>query len=347
MNAEPESGAVIGPMRRVTALITSLPGRLIISIVLLALVARSIDWEVLSDRLSGAAWGWFVVGTALVVVALLIGAVRWHTLLHHANLPARPRETLRAYGIGIFSNNFLPTAFGGDVVRAWLVARSGRPLARAFTSVLVDRSIALVSLFLLGWIGLLLSPVDIPQQLVTPFVVVSGASVVVAALGVAILRRRGLSRYLPSLLRPWASEIAATLRAYGRDHRVQGEAFVLSLGFQALMITSLWSLSKALQLDISPLILAIVIPLVLIATLIPISVAGFGVREGAYVLLLGELGVSAGDATLLSLFSVAALAIASLPGGVAIALGGHGREIEHLTSVRPESPVTVDHAPVP
>ncbi len=68
--------------------------------------------------------------------------------------------------------------------------------------------------------------------------------------------------------------------------------------------------------------LAVVIPLVLIATLLPISIAGFGVREGTFVALLGEVGVSAGDATLLSLLSAAALALASLPGGLALVVGG-------------------------
>jgi hypothetical protein len=59
-----------------------------------------------------------------------------------------------------------------------------------------------------------------------------------------------------------------------------------------------------------------VLPLVLFATIIPISIAGFGVREGAFVALLGEAGVSSADAVLLSLATVASLAIASLPGGV-------------------------------
>jgi uncharacterized membrane protein YbhN (UPF0104 family) len=110
-------------LRRLLAVVTSVPGRLIVRAALLALVARSIDWSALDDSLSGATWGWFAAGTAIVCVALLTGAVRWHALLHHAHLPARPVETLRAYWIGIFSNNFLPTGFGGDVVRAWLVAR--------------------------------------------------------------------------------------------------------------------------------------------------------------------------------------------------------------------------------
>lgn len=325
--------------------ITSVPGRLVVSALLLAVVARSIDWGTLADSLSGAAWGWFVLATALVCAALLVGAVRWHTLLHHADLPARPFETLRAYWIGIFSNNFLPTGFGGDVVRSWLVARSGKPLARAFTSVLVDRAVALVSLFVLGWLGLLLLPVDVPEELVTPFAIATGAGAVLGIVTVAVLRRRGLSRFLPPVMRPWVSEVAATLRAYGRDHGVQGEALVLSLVFQTLMVFSTWMLARALGLDISPVAFAVVIPLVLIVTVVPISVAGFGVREGAYVVLLGELGVSASDATLLSLFTVVALAIASLPGGIAIALGRQGAGIAHLSSISGEPGLSAEQLP--
>lgn len=324
-------------------MITSLPGRLTISALLLALVARSIDWEVLDERLSGATWGWFALGTAIVLLALLVGGVRWHALLHHADLRTRPGETLRAYGIGIFSNNFLPTAFGGDAVRAWIVGRSGPPLARALTSVFVDRAAGLAALFALGWLGVALSSVVVPRQVAAPFVIATASGAVAAVVLVALLRRRGLSRLLPTVLQPWASEVAATLRKYGRDHRLQVEVLVLSLTFQGFMVTALWTLSEALQLDLSPAILALVMPLVLIATLMPVSVAGFGVREGAYVVLLGEVGVSAGDATLLSLFSIASLAIASLPGGLALAVGR--RERETAASMPAEARVWVDHAP--
>jgi glycosyltransferase 2 family protein len=324
----------VGVLTRVWSGLTSLPGRIVVSALLLAVVAQSIDWSVLSDRLSGAAWGWFVFATVLVSVGLLIGAVRWHALLHHAGLPARPLETLRAYGIGIFSNNFLPTGFGGDLVRAWLIARSGKPLARAFTSVLVDRAAGLVGLFLLGWLALAFATVEVPSGLITPYAIASAAGVAAAAVAVAVLRRRGLGRFLPSALRPWASEVAGTLRAYGRDRRVQAEALLFSLAFQAVMVTSTWMLAESLQLDISVPVIAVVMALVLIATLLPVSVAGFGVREGAYVVLLGEVGVSASDATLLSLFTVASLAIASLPGAIGIMLGRGGAGIDALTSMQ-------------
>jgi glycosyltransferase 2 family protein len=329
-------------LRRLASALTSLPGRLIISASLLALVAKSIDWGTLDRSLSGAGWGWFALGVVLIAFALMVGAVRWHVLLHGAALPTTGRETLRAYMIGTFSNNFLPTGYGGDAVRAWLVGRSGKPMARAFTSVFVDRGVALVALFFLGWLGLAITPVDVPRQLATPFWITTALGTLFLVVTIMMLRRRGLGRFLPNLIRPSATEVAQTLRIYGRDHRLQVETLVLSLGYQVISIGSLWCLAEALQLDISPATLAVVSPLVLIATLMPISVAGFGVREGTYVLLLGEVGVSAGDATLLSVFSVIALAIASLPGGIAIALGWGQGFREMPADI--ETPVPVDPA---
>ena len=76
-----------------------------------------------------------------------------------------------------------------------------------------------------------------------------------------------------------------------------------------------------LGLDLDLALIAVVVPLVLIATALPISIGGFGVREGSYVALLADVGVSAGDATLLSLLSAAAMAIASLPGGLVLLVG--------------------------
>ena len=317
-------------LRRAIAVATSLPGRILISAALLAIVAIEIDWARIDDSLSGAGWGWFALGTLLVTVALVVGALRWHLLLHGARLPTTASETVRAYWIGTFSNNFLPTGYGGDAVRAWLVGRSGKPLARAFTSVAVDRGVALVALFMLGWLGLAVAPID-AEELVTPFLVATVAGIVLTAVLLVVLRRRGLSRFLPVLIRPSASEVADTLRIYARDHRLQLETIALSLLYQVISIGSLWCLAEALGLGISPTVLAVVAPLVLITTLAPISVAGFGVREGTYVVLLGEVGVSSADATLLSLFSVVALAVASLPGGVAIALG-HGSRLREVSS---------------
>ena len=64
--------------------------------------------------------------------------------------------------------------------------------------------------------------------------------------------------------------------------------------------------------------------LILLITLVPISIAGFGVREGGTVLVLGAAGISATDATVLSLTGVTALVVASIPGGLAMLTSSQG-----------------------
>ena len=300
--------------------LTSLPGRLVVTLGLLALVARSIDWGTVGDALSTAAWGWFALAVAAIAAAFAVAALRWQPLLSVARLPADLSATLRAYFVGAFTNNLLPTGFGGDAVRAWMVAGTGRPLARALTSVGVDRLSALGCLVLVGWIGVVIDPGAVPGKLIGLLAIASAGAIAGLCLAIVLLRQRHLGAMLPERLRPWASEVATVLRAYGADRGLIARVLLLGVGFQAMTVAALWLLAETIDLDVAVAVLAVVMPLVLIATVAPISVAGFGVREGAFVVLLGEVGIASGPATLLSLLSVAAMAIASLPGGVALLL---------------------------
>ncbi len=227
--------------------------------------------------------------------------------------------SVRAYLIGAFSNNFLPTAIG-EFVRGWLVGRSGAPLVRALTSVVVDRVSALACLLLVAWLGVAIEPEAVSGQLMRLLAVATAAMLLAGGLTAAVLQRGNLGTLLPRSIRGWAAEAAAVLRGYGRDGQTQVRVLVLGIGFQLLMVGAAWMLSEALGLRLEPSVVAAVAPLVLIATLIPISLAGFGVREGAYIALLGEVGVSAADAALFSLINVAALAIATAPGAIALAI---------------------------
>jgi glycosyltransferase 2 family protein len=156
-----------------------------------------------------------------------------------------------------------------------------------------------------------------------PLAAVSAAGIVVVAITVSALRRGGLAHRLPERARPWVAQVAAALRAYLDDRRLLAMVVVLGLAFQALIVLATWALAETLGLGLSLALLAVVIPLVLIATALPISIGGFGVREGSYVALLAGAGVSSADATLLSLLSAAAMALASLPGGLVLLLA-HG-----------------------
>ena len=104
---------------------------------LLALVFSRIDLGKVGSRLSSGHWGLFVAAVALVLVALLLAAYRWHLFLGMAGVGRTLPEATRAYLIGAFTTNFLPSQFGGDVTRAWIAGRAGTRV-RAAATVLID-----------------------------------------------------------------------------------------------------------------------------------------------------------------------------------------------------------------
>jgi glycosyltransferase 2 family protein len=314
--------------RRLASIATSLPVRILVSVGLLAVVAASIDWDAVGHGLANASWGLFALATVTYFLAFLVAAARWTGLLHTARVGVPYRRALRAYLIGAFSNNLLPSGFGGDAVRAWVVAGTGKPLARSVISVIVDRISALVCLLALAWVAVLIEGGDVPGGIVLLLGITTALAALAGLVGLVISRRRGLGRFLPDAARPYTSEVAQVLRAYERNGRLIAEVIALGLLYQVAVLLGFWLISEALDLGLEPTTLAIVVPPVLMASLVPISLAGFGVREGAFVVLLGEFGVSAADATLLSLLAVTSVAIASLPGGVAIAVGGRPTSYE-------------------
>src|SRR5687767_12260467 len=115
--------------------LTSFPARVAVTASLLAVLALTIDWSGVAERHREGRWAWFAVAVAALLCGLVAGAWRWYRLLAAAGVQTGWRAALRAYMVGSFANNFLPTGFGGDAVRAVLVASGGPHLARAASTV--------------------------------------------------------------------------------------------------------------------------------------------------------------------------------------------------------------------
>ncbi len=291
--------------------------RLLVSAALLAVVATQIDFHALGGRITGGSWGWFAAAIAVLFASFVVAALRWQLFLDAAEVEAAPFETVRAYLIGTFANNFLPSQIGGDVARVFLVGGAGTR-AQVATTVVIDRATAIGCLVVTAWVAYALDPGAVPGALVAALGAATGALVLVGLLAAVVLSgRTGLGHLLPARLRGAAGDVRETVRACVRTP-VLLRTIALGATFQALVVLSVWLLARAIALDLAYAVTAVTLPPVLLVAALPISVAGYGVREGAYVVLLRHVGVDATDATLLSLLAGISFAIASLAGGVAL-----------------------------
>lgn len=283
---------------------------------LLAAVATQIDYGAFSNRLSGGSWGIFWVAVIVRFASYVVGGLRWHIFLRAAGVDATERRSVGAYLVGTFTTNFLPTQFGGDVTRAVLVAGRGARMRSAAT-VVVDRASALACAIVVGWIVVAGNPGAVPGQLYGALAAASVAFVAACILVWLFVRLRALRRLIPARLRPAAAEVRdAVARCLTASVLVR--TLLIGLGFQGLVYLSSWLVVRSTSLGIPFSVLGAVLAPVLILSMAPVSIGGFGVREGSFVFLLGYAGVSATDATLFSLLSAATFALASLPGALVL-----------------------------
>ncbi len=265
-----------------------------------------------------------LLATLMVAVALVIGILRWQWLLRAADVELSPLRNARIYLLATFAGTFMPTTVGTDFVRTLLIARKGRLMARTAVTVIIDRLAALVGLVALAWLAEAIQAARVPHDATVAMGWATLASiVVVAALGFAYAcGARPPARLVPSRVRHLASESHSLLRSYLHRPGLLAGITAASMAYQALIAVQLMFLASGLGVSLTFSTAAVALTVATIVMLLPISIGGFGVREGTYVVLFAASSINATDASLISLLTVVTLFIASLPGAYFLARDG-------------------------
>jgi glycosyltransferase 2 family protein len=286
--------------------------RVLVSAALLGVVLWYADVEEVVRAVRDGHWLWFLVGLGLMALAVVLGALRWWLLLEGAQIRVPARSSIQPFATSLVLNLVLPTAVAGDAVRTWVVGRESGRLLGAATATVFDKLTALTCLFALGWAAVLVDPNGAPDSLIVVFVWVTAG--LLAAFAVAALAAAGvrpIMHRLPERLALMARDSWSTLRIWGRSTKLLTSVVGLGLAYQVLAVTVLILVGKTVGVELSFALAAVSASIVLVATLIPVSVGGLGIREGGFVLLLGQAGIDAADATVVSLLSAGAVLLAS------------------------------------
>jgi uncharacterized protein (TIRG00374 family) len=307
----------------------SLAIRIALSAVMLAILVwriPPIDMDEVMPELTARTALWLLVSVCLTLAAVVLSAVRWQRVLEVLELHAGLRRLLTHNLAGQFVSNVLPTTIGGDVLRVSRLSRETGETPRTFASVVLER--------LTGWI--VLPVISVIGFLVNPRLQHLGRATQVAV-GLAFVTLLGLCLLLAAVAdhriggrfetrdgwRRFASAVHLGL------HRLRREpvaaANVLLVGFAYQLVLVLAAVAAAQALGVRPAGLTALLaffPAVAIAQVLPIGISGLGIREGAFVLFLGPLGVAAQDAIALGLLLYLLNLGVSLLGAPAFAVGG-------------------------
>ncbi len=296
--------------------------KIVVSLALIWIVVRAFDMKGVFHYLLQVD-----PGTILLVLLCALCVVPLHTLRWMIAVEASGKQipfgtAMQIVLIGHFFNQTLPSSVGGDAVRIWCASRAGLEVGEAVRTVVADRGISLVGLLLLVGAGL-------PWlfDLVTdPAARLAIAAVIAAGIG-GFLVFIALPQLPPSLLK-WRitrafTELSALARRLALTPRYALPILGLSLiGFIIFVFIVFW-LASALRLEARFTDCLLLVPPVLLISVIPVSIAGWGVREGAMVVAFGFVGAPPSAAFAVSVLFGLVIAAASLPGALLWLMSGY------------------------
>ncbi len=222
----------------------------------------------------------------------------------------------QAMWIGTFFGQALVTFLTGDAVRIWWIMRLGIGLRTAASAILIDRAIGFIALMVL--VLLALTPLlDLTGDMVMRTGLLSVALTGTGAIAAFFV----LGRMVPERLRQspyigFLADLASASRHALAAPRESVFAFVLSAGTQLIMVLAVFILARAFGLDVGYYQCLIVVPAVVLISMMPIFVAGWGAREFLMVQAFGLMGFAADKVLAVSITFGLAMMVASAPGGV-------------------------------
>jgi len=290
--------------------------RILVSLALLYLALRGINFAGIQARLSQINLLWIGFSVLVTIFQIFLGALRWREISKLCQAPLTDLQALRYNMIGAFFNQTLPSSIGGDAVRLWLVARGGAGWRAATYSIFVDRAIGLIALAViivasLPWsLRLITDPHGRSALLLVDFAALAGG------MGFLVLGRLPW----PWLRRWWATHhlhacsVIANRVIFSRKH---GPAIaVLSILVHVLAVVSAWCVVQSIAAPVVFGQLFQLIPPVMLITMLPISIAGWGVREATMGLAFGYAGLVANEGVNVSLLFGAVSFIVGAFGGL-------------------------------
>ena len=290
--------------------------KILISAALLYFALRKVNLSELASRINIASLGWIGMAIAVTFLQIFVGVLRWREIGTACGAPLATRQAMRFNQIGTFFNQTLPSSIGGDAVRLWLVARGGAGWRAATYSIFVDRAIGLIALAViivasLPWsYRLITDPNGRSALLLVDLAALAGG------VGFLVLGRLPW----PWLKRWWgthhlhACSVIANRVIFSRKRGPK--VAVLSLLVHVLAVVIAWCVVQSIAAPVVFSEIFQLVPPVMLITMLPISIAGWGVREATMGLAFGYAGLMTNEGVNISLLFGAVSFIVGAFGGL-------------------------------
>ena len=295
--------------------------RVIVSLGLIGFVFHKAGLPQLWDSLKQTQLRYLLLSIALTPALILTSAWKWQVILKALKIKVSVMKCFWLYVVGYFFNTVLPTNVGGDVVRAYALGKSTGKRAEAFSSVFVERFTGLSVLMLMAIVAFFLAIRKLENQWLS--IAMAVCTFGYLSILVAVLNRKVLDLGVDLITFKSAQKLFSKLRKFqdatlsiGDDKPAFVFALTMSFVFYLLAVLNVYVSSLAFQANITFLDALIITPNVMVITMIPLSIGGIGLAEGAYFFTFTRMGAVGAVGLSVALLLRAKALLAGLVGGL-------------------------------
>jgi len=287
--------------------------KLLITIALFAYISTKVDFDGVAKYITRADVPLLLMALTLAILSTVLAAYRWRLIMDKLGFVQTPRYYFEQYFKGSFFNQALPGSIGGDAVRIVNLRGNGYPLSLCVHGVFIDRIVGLVGLLVINLVSIAFLPALLPSVVTTPLLLIcvgglSGFLVLIFMHRVHFLARIKLLRIF--------TELSKSFYVVYRTAKAAWTQIGLSVLVHLFSVLCVFALARAVRLDIEVWTYCLLMPPVFLLMIVPISLAGWGVREGAMVAMFGYIGAPKEAILAVAMLYGVTVIISSLPGAV-------------------------------
>jgi glycosyltransferase 2 family protein len=317
--------------------------KLAISALLLIVLAWIANPRELARALASAEAPWLLASLTLAIGNRILMGLKWTLLIRAIDVPVAWSVSVKAYFAASFAGIFLPATVGADAVRTLILSKRYSNTPRIIASIIVERLIGLLALAMFAFVGVLVV-LNLYAGII-PLSAAAGLVIVAVAVALAVgcwfvttpsfgaLVRRGVGWIGKSggpraRLAATLGDVQGALALYRGKPAPLAGFFLLTCLENLVAIIRAWFVALAFGIEIGVVLFFVITPIEQFASRLPISIHGFGIREGLFMYALSLVGVSAATGLAVGLVNHLVFIVAVLP-GIWFLLMGRRQSADH------------------
>lgn len=293
--------------------------RLLIGIVILFFLSNSFNLSEAINAILDASLYWIVFSLCIILALRVIVVFRWKIILDYQKLFVPLIELVKINYVSSAVGQVLPGGIGGDLLRGYKLNQKYNQLSNTTSSIILDRILGIVSMIIVALIGSIISDLigleyNLSIYLLSLLVIivlffVAGDKLNIAQQYFQKIKNKRILNVLKKI-----EDLYHSVTDLKKVKSIFVSVFSISIIVQLLRCLIFYLLFLAFGYSINFIYFIIAIPITLVLSIIPISIAGLGVREGSLVYFFTSIGISAEVCIGVGLLFHVLQIVASLPG---------------------------------